>query len=426
MVEEMLFYDMTHTWPDFIGNVCSMFPFGFAVAEIVWKQRKGLNTAKPWLSSSFEDGLWAPQSFAMRAQKTLKRWIYDAEEHLIGVEQWPWDRASIVIPMARCMHFRTTADSPEGQSLLRTAYRSWYWLKRMQEIEGIGTERDLVGYPVLKVPGEMLEPGASDDMKAAKGAYETFLREVRRDQNEGVLLPSTRDDKGNPFYEFELISSGGTRTLKIDESITRYQKDIARTVLADFIFLGGDGVGSLALGKTKVAFFAEALKSYAHHITAQINEVAIAQIWRLNGLDFDIMPMMQPGDLEKVDLEGMAAYVKTMADVGFDLSTDTELENHMRTAAELPPAPDRTEDSDFVTMPSGRIVDAPITEPLVDASGKTVERMPPPDPNAPPGGPGAKKPAPKGEAALSKQLQEAFAGRDETDWKEVLKGFRHG
>lgn len=420
LVEGMLFEDMQQTWPEFIEASCSQFVYGFAVHEILWKKRKGQNVAKPWLGSDFEDGLYAPRAFAPRSQKTIRRWIFDSEENLIGFEQTPYNQNAVVVPIRRCLHFRTTAelDNPEGQSLLRTAYRSWYWLKRLQEIEGIGTERDLAGYPVLKVPGEMLDPTADTGMRMARAGYEDFLRKVRRDQNEGVLLPSDRDDNGNPFYEFSLISSGGSRQLRIDESISRYQKDIARSVLADFIFLGADGGGSLALGRSKIAFFIEALKSYAAAITTQINEVAVTQIWRLNGFDMELMPRIEPGEIEKEDLAQLGTFLGALTSAGFDLSTDTELENHLRRAAELPDAPDRTEDDDFVAMPSGRTVRTSV--PGFDADGNPV---PPEEGGDPPDGDEGEEDD-KSED-LGKALRQRFA-EPGFDFARALEAFDHG
>ena len=441
LLEGMLFFDMEHTWPEFIEAACSQFVYGFAVHEILWKKRKGLNVAKPWLSSDYDDGYWAPRAFAPRSQKTILRWIYDDEGNLLGAEQSPWDRPAIVLPIRRCLHFRTTAelDSPEGQSLLRPAYRSWYWLKRMQEIEGIGTERDLAGYPVLKVPGDMLSPTADPQQIAARGAYEEFLRKVRRDQNEGVLIPSDRDDNGNPHYEFSLLSAGGSRQLQIDASITRYQKDIARSVLADFIFLGADGGGSLALGRTKVQFFAEALKAYARQITAQINEIAVSQIWRMNGLDMEICPSVEPGEIEAPDLAALGSYLTALSGIGFDLASDTELENHVRQIADLPDAPDRTEDDDFTAMPSGRAVKLPLAgydedgNPIIagpETVGGGEEKKPgegPPKPGAKPdhGKPGVADDEDDQEAALGKAMRAAWgAGPDPL--ARLLEGFDHG
>jgi len=354
LVEGMLVRDMQQSWPDVIDSACSMFTYGFAVCEVLWKKRNGFNQAKPWLSSDFDDGLWAPRAIASRSQRTIERWVYDDDENLIGFVQTPHNGPQVVVPIRRCLHFRTTSelDNPEGRAALRSAYRSYYFLKRLQEIEGIGVERDLAGYPVLKVPSDILDATKGPEAAAARVSYETFLKNVRRDEQEGVLLPSDRDEKGNPFYEFSLISSGGSRALKIDESINRYQRDIARSVMADFIFLGADGGGSLALGKSKIQTFAVAMRSYLEHIAAVINENLIPQIWRVNGFNDELRPRAQPGEIEPADLTSLASYITSLAGVGYNLAGDRALENLLRAKADLPPAPDPEDMEDFMQMPT--------------------------------------------------------------------------
>lgn len=369
LVEDMLVSDMQQTFPEVIDTACSMFTYGFAVCEILWKKRKGVNVTQPWLSSDFDDGLWAPRAIANRSQRTIERWVYDDDENLLGFVQVPHNGPMVTVPIRRCLHFRTTAelDNPEGRASLRSAYRSYYFLKRLQEIEGIGIERDLAGYPVLKVPSQVLDVEADPKAAVVRASYETFLKNVRRDEQEGVLLPSDRDEKGNPFYEFSLISSGGSRALRIDESINRYQRDIARSVMADFIFLGATGGGSLALGQSKVQTFGVAMRAYLHHIAAQINETLIPQIWRINGLDKDLRPSAQPGDLEPEDLTSLASYVKTLADVGYNLAGDKVLGDLLRAKADLPPAPDAENTEDFApTGPSVPGEDPPVGSPQPD------------------------------------------------------------
>ena len=79
-------------------------------------------------------------------------WEYDDSDNLIGMtQQPPPDYGLFTIPMSKAMLFRTESvkDNPEGRSILRNAYRSWYFKRRIQEIEAIGIERDLAGLPVI-------------------------------------------------------------------------------------------------------------------------------------------------------------------------------------------------------------------------------------------------------------------------------------
>jgi hypothetical protein len=63
-------------------------------------------------------------------------------------------------------------------------------------IEGIGIERDLSGIPVMKIPG-------ADYVDAGKQtSWLNLIKTIRMDEQTGVLIPSDRDESGNPLYEF--------------------------------------------------------------------------------------------------------------------------------------------------------------------------------------------------------------------------------
>ena len=51
-------------------------------------------------------------------------------------------------------------NSPEGRSVLRNAYRSYYFIKRLKEIEAILVER-MPGFPVIYVPNSLLDKAAA-------------------------------------------------------------------------------------------------------------------------------------------------------------------------------------------------------------------------------------------------------------------------
>ena len=151
------------------------------------------------------------------------------------------------------MLFRTRSrkDNPEGRSILRNAYRSWYFKRRIQEIEGIGIERDLAGLPVIHAPeGIDIWDETMEDYTRIRAGMESMVKSIRRDEMEGVVLPHG--------FELELLSTGGTRQFDTNAIIERYDTRIAMTVLADFIFLGHQQNGSWALSSDKTELFAMA------------------------------------------------------------------------------------------------------------------------------------------------------------------------
>ena len=138
---------------------------------------------------------------------------------------------------------------------MQNAYRSWHFKRRIQEIEGIGVERDLAGLPVIYTPEDMDIWNSEDEtISRIRAELENMVRGVRRDEREGLVLPGG--------FKMELLSTGGSRQFDTNAIIDRYDTRIAMTVLADFIFLGHQQNGSWALSSDKTELFAMACGAY--------------------------------------------------------------------------------------------------------------------------------------------------------------------
>ena len=129
----------------------------------------------------------------IRSQETLYQWEYDEADNLVGMTQMPPpDFGLLTIPMSKALLFRTKVrkDNPEGRSILRNAYRSWHFKRRIQEIEGIGIERDLAGLTVIYTPEDMDIWNSEDEtISRIRAELENMVRGVRRDEREGLVLP---------------------------------------------------------------------------------------------------------------------------------------------------------------------------------------------------------------------------------------------
>jgi hypothetical protein len=191
--------------------------------------------------------------------------------------------------------------NPEGVSLLRGVYRPWYFMKRLQNLEGIGIERDLVGIPQIDVPAEMLDPDAPAAVKAALSYYKEMGQNIRNDEQACIIMPRVYDDSGHEMYGFKLVSAAGTRQFDIGASVERYKTDIATAVMADFMRLGHEGVGSYSLASSKTSLFATALGAWLDSICSVI-QGRIPELLRFNGMDVKREPKLTHGDVEKIDL----------------------------------------------------------------------------------------------------------------------------
>lgn len=338
---ESLLTDMVSPMSSVMSEVCTMFQFGYAPMEIVWKKRQGMEVADHRMRSWHDDGLWGVSALALRSQMTVMKWDMDEWGHWTGVVQQADGHPMVTIPRERLALFRTQSvmDNPEGRSILRNAYRPWFLKKRIEEIEGIGLERDLAGYPVVRMPMRFMQRGASADEEHLFQAYKDLASKIRRDASEGVVLPSDQKD-GKYLFDLQLLTSGGQRQFDTTKIVDRYDRRIATSVLADFIFLGQGATGSFALSSDKTALFATAVGGFLQAIADVLNREVLARCWALNGLPWELMPTWVPGDLEKPDLAALGAFITAMAGAGAPLFPDRDLENSLRKAAGLPPAPE--------------------------------------------------------------------------------------
>ena len=325
--------DMQDTWTDTISEILSFLTYGWSAHELVYKRRAG-KSKDSRLNSKYSDGLIGWQKLPIRAQETLWEWLYDDGDNLLGMAQMPPPKFEIIeIPIEKLMLFRTKSrkGSPEGKSILRNAYRSWYFKRRIQEIEGIGVERDLAGFPTLTAPEGMNIWDEDDpDMTAVRLAADKIVQNVRRDSLEGLSMPAG--------WKLELLSTGGRRQFDTNAIIERYDTRIAMTVLADFVLLGHQQVGSFALSSDKTELFAMAVGAYLDIICETFNNKAIPALIDLNGDHFNGItdyPTLEHGDVEGVDMQALASYIKDMAGVGV-LIPDESIEDYVREAAGLP------------------------------------------------------------------------------------------
>lgn len=336
--------DMSHTWTDFISEIGSMFPFGWAYHEIVYKTRKG-QTKDPKTRSRYTDGKIGWRKLPIRAQETLDKWAFDEDGGLRGMWQRSPNRytESKLIPIEKALLFRTSVhkNNPEGRSLLRNAYRSWYYSKRIEEIEGIGIERDLAGLPVIKCPVKLMSAGAGSVEAAIFTQLKDIVQNIRRDEQEGVIMPSDLDANGNPLYELTLLSTGGTRQFDTNKILERYDRRIAMTVLSDFILLGHEQVGSFALSSDKTNLFSTAMGAFLQHIQEVMNTHAIPRLLGLNGMQGQAK--LAHGDIEAPDFAVLGEFIAKTSSVGAIRTGDLELENYLRRLASLP---EQLEDED--------------------------------------------------------------------------------
>jgi hypothetical protein len=325
------------SWEEFIADVLTFLQYGFSVFEMVPRRD--------------DDGMIRIKKLASRAAYTIDRFETTDSGDILGVWQIA-ARKNVFMPYSRILHFRTTsvANEPSGRSVLRSAYTAWTAQNNIKYFEGVGIERELNGLPIAYIPSEYMASDASDAQKALYNQVKKILRDVKRNEQGYIVFPSdlyANEDgslTNNRMVEFDLVASKGTRDIDTGAVIVRYQQEIARSVMADFVMLGANDRGSFALSQSKADLFLRALEGYADTITAQLNRKMIPTLWEMNGKDKSTMPKISRGRIAPVDLDELGQFIQRLALSGVDLFPDDILDGHLRDVAGLPaPDPNRPE-----------------------------------------------------------------------------------
>jgi len=339
---EECMHDMDMSWANIISEILSMLTYGFSFHEIVYKVRRGPNEVNSKYRSKFSDGRIGWRGIPSRAQTSLAEWEFDKEGNVTAfIQRCEPTFDTIRIPMSKGLLFRTrvSKDNPEGKSLLRNAYRSWFFKKHFEEIEGIGIERDLAGFPVLEAP-EGLDLWKDDDpnMVALKANAEALVASVRRDSEEGILLPFG--------WKLSLLTSGSSRQINIGETIERYDNRIAITMLSDIILIGNNRAGSFALADTKQSLLAAALQAQINNIADVFNANAVPKLFEIN--DFKGIsgyPKIVPSSLQTPSVSEIALMLRAM---NLNIAKDKELMTYLWHIMGFPTLTDETFEEVYV------------------------------------------------------------------------------
>jgi hypothetical protein len=407
---DSLRFDMSHTWEDLITEALSMLGYGFSVHEIVYKKRLGRNPKgklppitkfDPYggsdfaganfdslPASKFEDGRIGWRRLPIRSQDTVLKWFFDPNGQIRGVTQQPWIGTLIDIPIEKLLLFRPSShkNNPEGRSILRSSYRSWYFTKRLEEMEAILFER-MAGFPVMYVPSQLMETAVNgtgqDQAKAAMtlAMYKNIVTNARVNEQMGVVLPSDvyKDADGKPsavkMFDFQFLtpgsSGGGRGRVDINIVIARHKLDILLTTLCDFIQMGHEVRGTNNLGTVKVDMFYSAIEGWLSGITEVLNRYALPRLWDMNGLPHETMPQYRPDMPQRLDLDGLGAFIKNLADSGMALFPDEELEGYLRDAGGLP---EIDEDGKSKRVPLPMMAAPDIKKMLLAAMAKNIQK----------------------------------------------------
>lgn len=333
-LESCMFDMQDQTWDDFISEALSMLVYGFSFHEIIYKTRRGPTEKDLKFRSNYTDGRIGWQELPVRSQATLDEWLFDeATGKPTHFVQDPSKVGSSApkqeIPIEGNLLFKTKAarGNPEGWSILRRAYRSWYFKRYIEELEGIGIERSLAGIPLLQPPEDvpLFDPD-NDEMREMLAWSQNLVNELRQDKNHGIVLPGG--------WELKLVGAeGSAKAPDTDTIIRRHENRIAVSMLSDVIMMGGDRTGSFALADTKQGILVASLQTIINTIASTLNTYAVPTLFAVNNWQLEKLPKIVADDLMPVSISEIALLLRATK---IDVTKNQKLFNYLMRVLQAP------------------------------------------------------------------------------------------
>lgn len=314
-----------HMSPDFPAHLATLGPVllrsGFTPFEQIWE------TAE-WEGKT----VTVLRKLDLRLPRTVWRFFQDEYGDLTGIEQSLPNAQNAYIPSSELLYYRLQAegDNWQGTSLLRQAYKPWYYKDKLERIDAIGQERKAVGVPLI-FPPQSASPGT-------KGEVETVFANLHTNDVSYAMLPGpkagTSGTDSTEGWTVEIVKFDSSAGDTIQKSIDAHQRKIAGAFLADFLELGHHQVGARATAQVQEDPFLTAVEALGQQILGPLN-MLLKRIAYLNFPNLKGAPTLRMSMHDVASLSEIATYAATLIAAGA-MTADPDTEDYLRERADFP------------------------------------------------------------------------------------------
>lgn len=295
-----------------LEDILRMFEYGSSVLEKVWEEREWA----PAKAGANRKKYTMLRKLAPRPTPTIKEYQYDNNGGPVGIIQAavqadnkPVDKQIDIEKLILFTNNRKGGNL-EGKSLLRTAYRPWYFKSNLYNIDGIQKERHGMGFPVIELP-----PGYKD--KDREAALE-LVRNIRTNEHGGAVLP--------PKWVLRFLELPG-QPVDVMRSIEHHNGTIMLNTMTQFLLLGLEGTGGgRATSGAHQDMFTKSLRYAANMICDMINLYCVPYLigYNFNSVKFPKLRARNIGETK--DLQQWASAVANlMAQKLINYTPETEV-----------------------------------------------------------------------------------------------------
>jgi phage gp29-like protein len=276
-----------------LEDILRMYEHGFSIVEKVYEEREW----SPKRSGANRRKYTMLRKLSARPALTVVDFEYDDNggpvdivQNAVRADDRP-EEVTIDIEKLIIFTHNRKGGNLEGKSLLRTAYRPWYFKSNLYNIDGIQKERHGMGFPVVELP-----PGYKDSDKSA--ALE-LVRNIRTNEHGGAVLP--------PKWILRFLELPG-QPVDVMRSIEHHNGTIMLNTMTQFLLLGLEGTGGgRATSGSHQDMFNKSLRYVANQICDAINLYCVPYLVGYN-FKSDKFPKLRARNLgETKDLQQWAS-----------------------------------------------------------------------------------------------------------------------
>jgi len=307
-IEKALFEYMSISWEQILMEAMLMLDFGYYMFEKVFEPRMIDGTPRMiWKK-------WAPRH---PTDVEAEGWEYDEHGGPDGVWMTSFEgEEAVFIPIEKLIVFTydREANNMEGISILRSAYKHWYFKENLYKIDAIQKERHGIGIPVIKLP-----PGFT---QMDKLLADELGRNLRTNEQAHVVLP--------PYWELIFAKVEGQPTNPI-ESIAHHDKQISKNILVQFL-----DTGAAASKEQEIALYMKAIRFTADIVRGMVNRHAIPQLIDMNFANVTGYPELKARRIgETEELRTLSFAYRNFVGAG-TIIPDDKLEEWVRDEMDMP------------------------------------------------------------------------------------------
>lgn len=298
-----------------------MYEFGFSVIEKVYEtrewapKRNGANRRKYTML----------KKLAPRPTPTIGEIKYDNNGGPVSVEQMAVQadgkpvKKTIPIEKLIIFSFNKKGGNLEGKSILRTAYKHWYYKENLYKIDGIQKERHGMGFPVIELP---IGYKPTDVV-----AGNELVQNIRTNEKGGAVLP--------PNFILRFLELPG-QPVDVLRSIEHHNGMIMLNTMTQFLLLGMEGTGGgRATSGSHQDMFMKSNRYAAQLICDELNYYCIPQLVAYN-FDTDKLPRLAVRNIgESKELQQWASAIANLM-ANNAITPDIETEQWIRTILDAP------------------------------------------------------------------------------------------